>query len=296
MQKKKTSLNSSIHGSKNETKSKEFVYDDTKIEEKNIAPVKTKSSLERSNLKREFKRVKRQTNTASKPVILSTDQYLTHYWPICNGTMRDVVGSADMTQGNLTSFTTDRFGNGNSALALNGGWTQVPSGIYFNTPELTMSVWVYPLSVGYYSRIIDFGNGPTADNIIFSLSNEITLQPYFQIFSGSSIIFTAFSNRVITQNKWQFLTATFNGTNATIYLDGIIIGETSIHSYIQPFNLSRSNCYIGKSAWNTNGYSSSYLDDLRFYNKCLTQEEILQIMNSYSYETSMFPYIITGSF
>ena len=54
------------------------------------------------------------------------DQFLTHYWPICNGTMKDVVGGDDMTQGSLTSFAADRFGNVNSALALNGGWTQVP--------------------------------------------------------------------------------------------------------------------------------------------------------------------------
>ena len=34
-----------------------------------------------------------------------------------------------MKQGALTSFTSDRFGNANSALALNGGWAQVPSGV-----------------------------------------------------------------------------------------------------------------------------------------------------------------------
>ena len=84
--------------------------------------------------------------------------------------MLDVIGSSNMIQGNLTSFTSDRFNNPNSALALNGGWTQIPSGIYFDTPEFTISVWVYPSSVGSSSRIIDFGNGQFSDNIIFSLS------------------------------------------------------------------------------------------------------------------------------
>ncbi len=60
---------------------------------------------------------------------LPNDEYLTHYWPIENGTMLDAIGSAVMSQGNLTSFTTDRFGNENSALALNGGWTQLPPAI-----------------------------------------------------------------------------------------------------------------------------------------------------------------------
>jgi hypothetical protein len=63
---------------------------------------------------------------------LTTDQYLTHYWPISNGAMLDQIGKSHMTQGSstfFTFFTTDRFGNANSALALNGGWTQVPAGV-----------------------------------------------------------------------------------------------------------------------------------------------------------------------
>jgi hypothetical protein len=64
-----------------------------------------------------------------------------------------------MTQGNATYFTLDRFGNQNSALALNGGWTHVPPGIYFDTPEFTISVLVYPQQAGYNSKVIDFGNG-----------------------------------------------------------------------------------------------------------------------------------------
>ena len=32
--------------------------------------------------------------------------------------MRDIIGSANMTQGALTTFTTDRFGNPNAALNL----------------------------------------------------------------------------------------------------------------------------------------------------------------------------------
>ena len=70
-----------------------------------------------------------------------------------------------MTQGSFTSFISDRFGCTTSALALNGGWTQVPSGIYFNTPEFTISVWVYPHIVSYYARVIYFGNGASLDNI-----------------------------------------------------------------------------------------------------------------------------------
>jgi len=201
--------------------------------------------------------------------------------------MNDVVGGNDMAQGSSTYFVNDRFGNLNSALALNGGWTQIPQGIYFNTPEFSISAWAYPMSVGSYSRIIDFGNGQNANNIVFSLSQSNSLQPLFQFYTGLDLILSTISNKAITENQWQFLTATFNGTNARVYLNGTLEGESNIQSYTRPFNLSRSNCYIGKSAWAIDAYSNSYLDDLRFHNKSLTQEEILELMNYNQNETSL---------
>jgi hypothetical protein len=47
--------------------------------------------------------------TLSEQNLSTTDQYLTNYWPIVNGTMIDQIGPAHMTQGSLTSFTEDRF-------------------------------------------------------------------------------------------------------------------------------------------------------------------------------------------
>jgi hypothetical protein len=190
--------------------------------------------------------------------------------------MRDVIGSADMTGGNLTSFVQDRFCNVNSALALNGGWTQVPMGVYFDTPEFTISIWVNPLNVGSYSRIIDFGNGQL-DNIKFPLSLGSTLKPYFILNSGTTVIFTGQSSQSLALDIWQFITVTYDGTNAKMYINGTLVAN--IYQNYTLASLSRSNCYIGKSNWPTDGYSSSYFDDLRFYNKSLSQQEILELMN-----------------
>ncbi len=211
-------------------------------------------------------------------ILTNLDQYLTHYWPILNGTMLDTIGSSHMTQGNLTSFASDRFGNTNSALALNGGWTQVPGGVYFDSSEFTISLWIYPKSIGSYARVIDFGNGPS-DNIIgVTLSDAATLKPYAKIYIGTIGIFKSLSNQSLTLNTWQFLTATFNGTTASIYLNGTLkASDTRNQSYVLSY-LIRTKCYIGRSNFAGDGYSSSYVDDLRFYSKSLTQTEIIEVM------------------
>ncbi len=77
------------------------------------------------------------------------DIYLTHHWPICDGKLGDTVGGSfyDMKQETLFStptFTLDRFSNANSGLALNFAYASVSPGVYFDTTEFTISVWVNP--------------------------------------------------------------------------------------------------------------------------------------------------------
>jgi hypothetical protein len=211
----------------------------------------------------------------------NNDQYLTHYWPICNDEMADKIGSDDMIQGNLTSFTSDRFGNQNSALALNGGWAQVPQGIYFDTPEFTISVWILPQKIhGDDARVIDFGNGPCLDNIVIKLCNTSNdWKPSLNIYNGTLDLGTVQSDGDLVDFEWQLLTVTFDGVQMVLYINGTKRGYFKISSRFIPLSLIRVNNYIGKSNDPSNGFSSSYLDDLRFYNKCLNQKEILDLMN-----------------
>jgi hypothetical protein len=212
-------------------------------------------------------------------VQLSTDQYLTHYWPIENGAMVDEIGSAHMTQGSLTSFTDDSFACPNSALALNGGWTQVPTGIYFDTPEFTISAWVYPMNIGSYCRLIDFGNGPELDNIILRLdSGSTTAVPALKMYNGNLHLGTAQSTRVLKNFTWNLLTATFDGSQMLLYINGTLRGRYN-SSFSLP-SITRAECNIGKGyTGGSYDFSRSFIDDLRFYNKSLTQSEILELMN-----------------
>ena len=204
---------------------------------------------------------------------------MTHYWPISNRTMTDSVGNAHMQQGSATTFTSDRFGCPNSALNLNGGYTYVPVGVYFDAPEFTISVWIYSQSVGIWSRVIDFGSGSPNNNIVLSQDSSSNLCPTFLIFRGTnsiSIPIAQFSTALVL-NQWQFLTATFNGTFMSVYINGIL-KINLFYVYTLP-KFTRTNNFIGKSNWVGDGYSSSYLDDLRFYNKSLTLTEIIQLMS-----------------
>jgi hypothetical protein len=190
--------------------------------------------------------------------------------------MNDHVGSANMTQGNLTTFIVDRFGNQNSALALNGGWTQVPAGIYFDTPEFTISAWIMPQQVGSWARLIDFGNGPGQDAIVLSLDSSNNNRPFGYL---SPISLAIYSSSNVILNKWQLLTSTFDGLTLSIYINGtLFVSGIKANNDSQMPRLNRTKNYLGKSNWVSDGYSYSYIDDLRFYNKSLTQSQISELM------------------
>jgi hypothetical protein len=198
--------------------------------------------------------------------------------------MFDKIGLADMTQGDLTSFIEDRFGNANSALALNGGFTVVPSGIYFDTPEFTISLWIYPQQVDNGARVIDFGNQLLSNNIVITLSHQTPslynlVTPKLTIYSQQNVTIEALSAQNMQTNQWHFVAFTFDGMNARIYIDGQLSADV-MHAYSLE-NLNRSNCFIGKNNWlDGHSYSSySHLDDLRFFNKSLTHQEILELMH-----------------
>ena len=221
---------------------------------------------------------------------LSTDKYLTHHWPISNGKMEDSIGMAHMTQGSPSvTFSPDRFGTPNSAINLSKkSYTQVPSGIYFDSPTFTISAWIYPLNPsGVWSRVIDFGNGAGSDNILFTIgSSNGDLKPALSIWKGSQLITDTISPKALASSQWQLLTATFDGKQTHIYINGSLMNSASIN--YSPTSLNRTKTYIGKSNWDCDGFSDSLLDDLRFYNKSLNQTEIIDLMNFYSQNTKYF--------
>ena len=83
--------------------------------------------------------------------------------------MNDEIGNAHMTQGTSTLFTSDRCDNPNSALNLNGGYTQVPSGVYFKS-AFTITAWIYAQNLGTWCRLLDFGSAWRVYNIVLVLN------------------------------------------------------------------------------------------------------------------------------
>ncbi|HYE32908.1 MAG TPA: LamG domain-containing protein [Methylomirabilota bacterium] len=205
-------------------------------------------------------------SAAARPTWLN-DGLLLHY-PF-NGGARNVARDANHLTVNGPPLTADRFGAANSAYLFGG------SGYLFGSDEglptgnqpRTLSYWYRPdrlnttevhFSYGAHSREgifypVLFADRP-GDRIGVGYAG-----------GGESIFWQGF-----VLSNWHHVVITYDGTQASLYVDGAIAGSGP-RNYETA--LTGRSLYIG--AFGGDGHLVwGSLDDYRFYNRALTQAEV----------------------
>jgi hypothetical protein len=174
-------------------------------------------------------------------------------------------------------FVTDRFGQINSAIPLNGIYLVAPSGTYFNSTEFSISLWLYISSSSTIGTILNFWPSYT-NAIIISLIKQQIIS--FRLYNSASslILDIDTTSQSLNVNQWQFVVITFDGFEACIYINSILINKKrliSLRSDFMSTNLVQNLNSLGQG-FTLNSYL--VLDDLRFYNKSLNQSQIYVYM------------------
>jgi predicted outer membrane repeat protein len=167
------------------------------------------------------------------------------------------------------------FGPG-SAVNLDGtdGYVQAPSGVWFSG-DFTIEGWVFVRSYNSWSRLIDFANGPNNDNVYLALSFGATGYPVMGVFTNNGNP-TLKAGTLLPTNQWVHLAATLSGTTGTIYINGIPVGSGPLN--VAP-NVVRTNNYIGRSNYSTDGHANAIFDEVRIWNVARTQAQIQSTMH-----------------
>jgi hypothetical protein len=206
-------------------------------------------------------------------LVPSVNQGLQLHLPM-NGNANDVSGNNlnGTISGGVTPIT-DRFGSENAALQCNGttGHIVLPSGMYFNGTDFTVSAWVRKVANNNWSRLFDFGNGQANQNVLLGITNATTGRPATQIFNGTVGGPVVTSTQVLPNNQWQMLTYTWSNGGGQLFINGSMVAQGPQST---PEAVVRNINYIGRSNWNTDAYANAGFDDFRIYNRVLTSEEI----------------------
>ena len=191
------------------------------------------------------------------------NNYLIHYWPF-NDNYLDVISNANLIDGHQNFLDSDRFDRPFSSLKLVYGYLRAPNSFYING-DFTLTTWVNMEfdGSGVTLLLISLEN----QSIIFGLSN---LSPPFFSYSNNNIV----ANTGLTIGKWQHLAFTVKDTKLSIYIDGVIDSNNEI----TPINYSNSSINLVQFG---SDLTVAKFDDIKIFNKSLSQDEIIQSSLTY---------------
>ncbi len=188
------------------------------------------------------------------------------------------------------SPTVDRFGNENCAVFFYGNsysYINLGSHSELKPKEGSISLWVkmeHKMWAGtgaYYNPIIITKNTGTDDfyesyAIYYMLESE-------RLATGSALDstrdFGIYSNTKFERNIWHHLVFCYNFDRARLYIDGALQAETS--KKFETKFLPGDSVMLGVTANKKNNRSfNGIIDDVEFYDRFLTPEEVLDLYNA----------------
>lgn len=212
---------------------------------------------------------------------------LVGWWPF-SGNANDESGNANNGTVNGATLTTDRFGNTNSAYSFDGvnDFIQAPN--YASNSSFTVSCWVnmstYNLNSLGANDFIFFANHSGINNLsrnfmigYRNFGNENGFSSYIYNSSGAQLGGYATNQIPPSVNSWHHLVSVFeNGTYIKMYLNGVLFYNQTSNVPTQS-NMPSLPLFFGIGVSTQFDFLEGKLDDVGFWNRALTQEEITSL-------------------
>ena len=191
-------------------------------------------------------------------------------------TWADLSGNSN--NGILTNGPTFDSGNGGN-IVFDGVNDEVSTtyeiGITSNTPR-TLELWCY-ISSTQKKNIMGYGAASTSnqfDTILWYDSGYYRVIGHYYG-SGYDTLSTLPLRNTININSWNQIIHTYNGTDVSIYTNGVFSNSKTLS-----LDTSDSVLYFGRGIFGSYNYSSSKIAKVSVYNRALTSDEILQNYNA----------------
>jgi hypothetical protein len=171
-----------------------------------------------------------------------------------------------------------------SALYFDGinDYVEVPDDISLRPQYITMSAWVKPQQIPKYTNILikSVYLDSSKEQYALSISPDVKPSPLIKRNSACKPginWYGCFGETVMEYDQWYLETATWDGSLVKIYVNGLLEG---ISSSVPPGPID--NCVGGTLRiglhWSQDpAWYKGIIDDVRIYDRALTDEEVLQL-------------------
>jgi hypothetical protein len=182
----------------------------------------------------------------------------------------DSIGNHHGTLLNGPTYTTDRFGNPNSAISLDGvnDYIELANGLTLQANTYTYDVWVKPYSnPGAKSAKCIMSIGGNGGDQLLTNANAAGVGFNISGYQNPSGTYNLISGTAPIINEWYHLTGTRDVTVARLYVNGILVDTAILGAATTP-KYGQNLAYIGRRT--NNGavgpqYFHGAIDDLKIY-------------------------------
>ena len=128
-------------------------------------------------------------------------------------------------------------------------------------------------TIGNWERLIDFGNGQSANNILLARQNNSGNLAFFYLNGSTEYGIT--STNTVTQGQVNTVSViyTHSPVSISIILNGVTTTATPVAAATTPRTLTL--CYVGESNWSADAYLNGDIYSLNVYNRVLTPNELI---------------------
>ena len=212
------------------------------------------------------------------------NQGLVAHWTLDeeSGTIaHDRVGSYDGTlMGNPQWIAGKVFGG----IQLDGtdDYVELPIGSLIGSlTNSSFATWVnFTNTGGAWQRVFDFGSNTTYNMFLCPRIDTAGIMRFTITITSYNAEQQANATATLPTG-WHHVAVTIDADNDTItlYLDGAVAGQNPAAT-LTPSDLGNTTQnWFGRSQYAADAYFSGSLDDFRIYNRALSQEEVVELMN-----------------
>lgn len=204
---------------------------------------------------------------------MSLSDGLAAYYPF-NGNANDESGNGNNGNVHGAVLTSDRKGRSNSAYSFNGtsSYIEVADSPDLDiSDQITICAWrsVTSNSLGRLVRKVNTWGPPVGGYILSGAADYINSE--LQLDSRTGVVITR-HEATYPLNTWGFVAMTYDGSRVTLYYNGEIIKTEDVTGHIVANNIP---LLIGASE--RVEFFGGSIDDIRIYNRALSEEEIQEI-------------------
>jgi hypothetical protein len=218
--------------------------------------------------------------SSSSTIINNNNNYgisldgLVAYYPFDNDTL-DYSGYVNTGTGYNITYSTGHY---SKSILLNGSTNYVNLG----TPTIlklnnswSISAWVNPYNLGSKMAIVTKGtSGYSADNFYMYINTAKHLEVGIQNYSGEG---SASGTSTLSVNNWYHLVGTFNGSQISIYVNGINEANTTRNGPVSyTYN---PDLHIGGYTAAGENFNGT-IDSISIWNRTLSYSEVNNLYNN----------------